>query len=151
MRFEYPARFEIQDGEVVVQFPDVPEALTAGNDSAEAYREASDALGSALAGYVQEGRDLPAPSKPRRNQLLVSPPPLVSAKLALRMRMRELALSNVALSERLGVSETAVRRLVNPDHESRLSNIVEALAVLGQHLVIEVDDNRANAAWRPSA
>lgn len=146
MRFEYPARFEKQGGEVVVSFPDLPEALTAGADTDEAYREASDALGAVLAGYMLEGHPLPRPSKPRGKQLMVSPPPLVAAKLALRMRMQELGLNNVALAERLGVSETVVRRLVNPDHESKLANIVEALAALGQHLVVEVENNRANAA-----
>lgn len=146
MRFEYPARFEEQDGEFVVSFPDLPEALTAGADREEAYGEASDALGATLAGYLLEGRPLPRPSRPGRRHLMVAPPPLVSAKLALKMRMQELGLGNVALAQRLGVSETVVRRLVNPDHQSRLSNIVEALAVLGQHLVVEVENNRADAA-----
>lgn len=146
MRFEYPARFEKGDDEIVVSFPDLPEALSAGADMDEAWREASDALGATLAGYMMEGIELPRPSALRRKQLMVSPPPLVSAKLALRMRMQQLGLSNVALAERLGVSETVVRRLVNPDHESKLANIVEALAVLGQHLVVDIEDHRANAA-----
>lgn len=146
MRFEYPARFEQQGDEIVVSFPDLPEALTAGADMHEAYAEASDALGAALAGHVLAHARLPASSKRRKGLLMVSPPPLVSAKLALRLRMKELGFTNVALAEHLGVSETVVRRLINPDHESRLSNIVEALAVLGQHLVIEVEDNRADAA-----
>lgn len=146
MRFEYPAQFEQQQGEFVVSFPDLPEALTSGTDADDAYREASDALGATLAGYLLDGLELPAPSKPRRRHVMVSPPPLVAAKLALRIRMQQLGLSNVALAERLGVSETVVRRLVNPDHESKLSNIVEALSELGQHLVVEVEDNRANAA-----
>lgn len=146
MRFEYPAQFEMHKREIVVSFPDVPEAITAGADVDDAYREGADALGAALAGYVLEQRPLPKPSRPRKGQVMVAPAPLVAAKLALRMRMRELGLNNVALAARLGVSETIVRRLVDPDHESRLSSVVDALAAMGQHLVIEVENNRADAA-----
>ncbi|HEX7047376.1 MAG TPA: type II toxin-antitoxin system HicB family antitoxin [Gammaproteobacteria bacterium] len=146
MRFEYPAQFEIHKSEIVVSFPDVPEAITAGADVDEAYREGADALGAALAGYVQEQRSLPKPSKPRKGNVMVAPAPLIAAKLALRLRMRELGLNNVALAARLGVSETIVRRLVDPDHESKLANVAEALAVMGQHMVIEVENNRADAA-----
>ena len=146
MRFEYPARFQTHDGEIVVSFPDLPEALTSGAGIDDAYREASDALGAALAGYALAGRPLPQPSKARRNAVPVSPPPLITAKLALRYRMQALGLSNVALAQRLGVSETIVRRLIDPDHESRLANLAEALNMLGQHLVVAVEDNRADAA-----
>lgn len=51
--------------------------------------------------------------------------------------MQAQALTNVALAERLGVSEGAVRRLVNPDHVSQLEGVAAALAVLGRALVIE--------------
>ncbi len=51
--------------------------------------------------------------------------------------MKEQGVSNVALAERLGISEGAVRRLVNPDHASRLDGVVAALGVLGCGLVVE--------------
>jgi antitoxin HicB len=57
--------------------------------------------------------------------------------LALRSAMREQGVSNVRLAELLNISESAVRRLVNPDHLSRLDGVVAALAVLGRRPVIE--------------
>ena len=51
--------------------------------------------------------------------------------------MREQGVSNVRLAALLSVSESAVRRLVNPDHLSRLDGVVAALTVLGRRLVIE--------------
>jgi hypothetical protein len=41
----------------------------------------------------------------------------------------EEGVSNVALARRLGVSEAAVRRLVDPDHASRLDDVVLASSV----------------------
>ena len=63
--------------------------------------------------------------------------PLVAAKLALRSAMQEQLVSNVALAQRLGVSEGVIRRLVNPDHASRLDGVVVALAAIGHGLIIE--------------
>jgi antitoxin HicB len=138
MRYVYPVVIESdEDARYVATAPDVPEAITDGATRQEALKEMSEALGAALAGYVLEGRELPQPSKARRGQYLVPVAPLVAAKLALRAAMREEGVSNVALASRLGVSEAAVRRLVDPDHASRLDGVVAALSVLGRGLIIE--------------
>jgi antitoxin HicB len=67
----------------------------------------------------------------------VALPALIAAKLALYSAMREQSVSNVELARRLGVTETVVRRLVHPDHRSKIERVEEALAVLGKHLVVE--------------
>lgn len=36
--------------------------------------------------------------------------------------------------------EAVVRRLVDPDHENKLSRVTQALAALGQQLVVDVKD-----------
>ncbi len=58
----YPYRLRKYDEELVVSFPDVPEALTSGSTREEAHAMARDALIAALEGYVQLGRELPRPS-----------------------------------------------------------------------------------------
>ena len=60
------------DKAFVVTFRDVPEAVTAGVTRAEALDRASCALLEALAGYVQLGRQLPAPSAPETGEDLVA-------------------------------------------------------------------------------
>lgn len=138
MRYVYPVVIEMdEDGRCVATAPDLPEAVTDGATLREALHEMSEALGAALAGYVLDGRDPPRPSKAARGQYSVPVAPLVAAKLALRAAMREQGVSNTALARRLDVSEAVVRRLVDPDHASRLDGIVAALSVVGHHLVIE--------------
>ena len=138
MRYLYPVTLvQDEDGRYVVTSPDVPEAITDGTSQEEALREMGDALGAALSGYAVEGRDIPNPSEPEPGQRSVPVSPLVAAKLALRAALREEGMTNVALADRLGVTEGVVRRLVDPDHASRLDRVVIALAAIGRGLVVE--------------
>lgn len=52
-------------------------------------------------------------------------------KFAIHDGMLEKNLTDTSLGEKLGVSEIAVRRLRNPLHKSKTSNVVKALHVLG--------------------
>lgn len=81
--FDYPAVLAAQpDGGFVVTFPDVPEAITQGEDRDEALLCAVDALETALSFYVDDRRHLPLPSGAKRGQAVVRPGPLESAKFA---------------------------------------------------------------------
>ena len=42
-----------------------------------------------------------------------------------------------ALAARLGLSESVVCRLLNPDHRSHISQIEKALRVVGRRLAVE--------------
>jgi antitoxin HicB len=144
MRYIYPVKIERdEDGRYVARALDVPEAITDGATREEALHEMSEALGAALAGYANEGRVVPEPSETAIGLFLVPVAPLVAAKLALGAAMREKGVSNVGLAQRLGLSEGAVRRLVDPDHASRLDRVVTALSALGHSLIIEDQSNAA--------
>ena len=135
-RLAYPVSLEKQDdGTVLVSFPDIPEALTEGETEDEALTVAEDCLIAALGGYIQARRDVPRPS-PARGLALVALPALVAAKTALYREMRAQGIGNTALAKRLGTSEGAVRRLVDPDHRSHIGRIESALRALGQCLVV---------------
>lgn len=141
MQFGYPVDLTPQDdGSILVTFPDVPGAVTDGGTEAEALAEAADCLVAALGGYIELRRDIPTPTRPKRGQPVVTVPPLVSAKLALYQSMREASVTRVALAGRLGVSEGAVRRLLDLDHRSHIGQVEAALAALGKRLVVEVRD-----------
>ena len=138
MRYAYPCILTPdEEGWLTVSFPDVPEALTCGKTCEEALELAEDALAVALAGYVHLRRDIPAPSAPERDQDLVPLPPVVAAKLALYTAMRAQGMTKVALAARLGISESAVRKLANPDHRSHISQVENALKHLGRKLLVE--------------
>lgn len=76
------------NGTIRVEFPDVPEAHTFGEDADEAMMQAIDALESALSLYVDDRRDIPAPSAVKRGRRSVTLPALTEAKLALYAAMR---------------------------------------------------------------
>ena len=142
MIYAYPCQLTPdKDGGVVATFPDVPEAITAGRDRAEALAEAEDALAVALAGYVHEKWDIPNPSSSVAGQVLAPVPAVVAAKLALYSAMRKQHITKVELAQRLEVSESAVRKLANPDHRSHMSLVQKALRAVGLSLRVEVTAN----------
>jgi antitoxin HicB len=140
MRCAYPFTLTPdEDGRLVVAFPDVRGACTDGADEAEAIANAHDCLIAALIGSISSREALPRPS-PARGRSTVTLPPLVAAKLAVYSAMLERHVSNADLAERLGMSERAVRRLLDLDHRSDIGQIEAALAALGKRLEITVSD-----------
>ena len=139
MIYTYPCQLTPDEGGgLVATFPDVPEAITGGSDRAETLRMAEDALATALAGYIHNSWDIPAPSETVDDQVSVPVPTVVAAKLALYAAMRAEGITKVELAHRLGVSESAVRKLTNPDHRSHVSQVQKALQAVGRKLNVEV-------------
>ena len=99
---------------------------------------AADALSTALAGYVHQKRDIPPPGTAADGQELVAVPTVVAAKLALYSAMRTERITRTELARRLGVSESAVRKLTNPDHRSHIGQVQKALRAVGYNLAVEV-------------
>jgi antitoxin HicB len=141
MRYVYPANVEQdEDGQFIVSFRDVPEALTSGRALDEALVEAVDSLVVALDGYVadQPPRRIPRPSRGRPGERAVAVPPLIAAKLALHDAIREAGVAPATLAERLGVSEPAARRLLDLGYRSRVEDVQAALAKLGKRIDVSV-------------
>jgi antitoxin HicB len=139
--FAYPARFERGDkpGILVVTFRDVPEAITQGKGENDAVWQAADCLEEAIAARIDDGRDIPRPSKATRAERLVPVPAPMAAKAALYLAMREADVTNVQLARKLGCDEREVRRMLDPRHPTKLPRIKQALEVLGKRLVIGVE------------
>ena len=71
---EYAVRFTPADeGGFVVSCRDLPQLVTQGDDLAHALAEAVDARDEVFAAYIQDGLELPPPSKARRGERLESP------------------------------------------------------------------------------
>ena len=142
MRYVYAASIEEdEDGQLIVGFRDVPEALTSGETLEEALAEAVDCLVVALDGYVDERRPraIPRPSRSRAGEHAIAVPPLIAAKLALHDAMRTAALRPPVLAERLRVSEPVARRLLDLGHRSRIEDVQAALAKLGRRIEVTVN------------
>ena len=123
-----------------VRFPDLPEALTGGDDLADTLVQATDCLAEAIAGRIARGDEIPTPSKARRGQRLIGVPLYLAPKLALYLAMRERRIPNTELAKRLGVSETVVRRMLNPKHDTKPEKIQAALVALGKRIVVTFED-----------
>jgi antitoxin HicB len=138
----YPASFYPEtDGKgIYVVFPDLPEALTGGEDLTDARAQAADCLAEAIAGRIRRGDEIPTPSHPKRGQHLISVPLYLAPKLALFLAMRDRRMRNTELAKLLGVSETVVRRMLSPRHDTKPEKIQTALAALGKRIVVTFED-----------
>jgi antitoxin HicB len=138
----YPASFlpEKKGKGFHVRFPDLPEALTGGADRDDTLVQAADCLAEALAGRIARGDGIPVPSKLKRGQCPVSVPLYLAPKLALYLAMREGGMPKTELARRLGVSETVVRRMLDPKHNTKPERIQAALAALGKRIVVRFED-----------
>jgi antitoxin HicB len=143
--FAYPVTLthDEADGGFVVTFADLPEAITQGNDSADALFQAVDALEEAIAGRIRRGDPIPEPSEAGPDQPVVLVPALTAAKAALCLALREAGISKSELAVRLGCDEKEVRRLLDPKHQSKLPGIQKALAALGKGIAVRLVDEAA--------
>jgi antitoxin HicB len=138
----YPASFLSEENGkgFHVRFPDLPEALTGGADLDDTLVEAADCLAEAIAGRIVRGDGIPAPSKLKRGQYAIGVPLYLAPKLALYLAMREGGIRNTELAKRLAVSETVVRRMLDPKHNTKPEKIQAALSALGKRIVVRFED-----------
>lgn len=139
MQYLYPASLEPDpDGGYVVTFRDVPEAITHGMSREEALENAREALGLALRGYLADERPLPEPG-PGGDHPRIAPYAADAAKLAVIAAFGEAGISKSELARRLGKGENEARRILDPDHPTKLAMLDAALIALGIQLVISVE------------
>ena len=145
-RLVWPASAEAQgDGGLLVRFRDIPSAITDGADRAEALANATDALAEALAATMLAREDIPAPSKRRAGEIMVSPGPVIAFKAMVYSAMRAHGMTQAEMAERLDVDPREVRRMLDPAHTgTRISRYAEALAACG--VDIEIGGRIHNAA-----
>ena len=139
MRYVYFATMtEDPDGGILVTFADVPEAITAGDTHEDALTNARDALGLALRGILADERTLPQPKA--KDGIAIAVDADVAAKLAVIQAFRKAEISKSELARRLGKSENEARRLLDPDHPSKIGPMQDALRALGMQMVVTVQD-----------
>lgn len=139
----YPALFDPDHkaGGFVVTFPDFSYGVTQGETMQESYEMAQDLLQCLISDLIEQGDELPKPSKRRgRNFREVSLAALQSAKAEL---YREFLLSGIKKAEfarRIGIHKANLDRLFDLNHHSRLDQLEEAFSVLKKRLSIDVLD-----------
>lgn len=133
--YVYPVKLTPDDnGTFLVTFPDVPEAITAGDDEADALVQGLDALEAAFEIYFAEKRPIPLPSKAKRGQRFVRLPVLTAAKVLLANEMLEQKVRKSDLAKKLHCNQVQVDRLLKMNHSTRIESVESALGALGKYL-----------------
>lgn len=136
---KYPATFTpAEEGGFVVTFRDIPEAITQGDDEAEALEMARDALVTAMDFYFEDRRQVPAPSAARKGERLIALPVSVAAKVLLLNAMIERQVRPADLARLMGIKPQEVTRILNLGHSTKIDTVADAFAALGLELDVVV-------------
>ncbi len=127
-----------EEGGYVVNFPDIPNGWSQGEDRVEALARAEDLLEEMVLGRMANGENVPAPT-PSGGRSLVALSALTAAKLEAYRAMHAAGLDETQLAERLGWQPSQVARLFDGRHVARLAQIEAVLRALGRRLVVSSD------------
>ncbi len=132
----YPVNLRKDGKFILVTLPDIPEAMTQGDNHAHALAMAKEALESAMDFYFEDRRPIPTPSKPKRGQAVIELSPSIAAKVLLLNEMLRQKVRPADLARRLGTTPQEVSRLTNLRHTTRIDRVDAALRALGKRLIV---------------
>jgi antitoxin HicB len=136
----YQVEIRQEEDEFVATCPDLREVLTGGFSQTEALAQVQDAVAVAVRGRMKDGTTLDPPHPCAPGSLSVRLPAPLAAKAAVYYAWQRADISKVAFGARIGRTESEVRRLLDPDHGSRLDQIEAAIVGLGRRLIIALDE-----------
>ncbi len=141
LRFTYPIKVtpDRKDGGYVVTCRDISEVITQGETPDEAIAEAEGALQAAIEGRIEDGLDIPAPSKAKRGERLGTTPITTALKAAVYIALRDSGISKSEFARRMQVNEKEARRMLDPKHSTKVPTLERALAALGRRAEIKVN------------
>jgi len=139
VKLEYPYTLEPQEtGGFVVQFLDIEEAFTEGATPEECAFNAAEVLTGILEQRLEDGMDIPLPSK-RGRRPVASPSAAVQTAILMRMTRLAEGKTLAELARALGTSWPAVQRLEKPNANPTLKQLERAAHALGKRLVLEFE------------
>lgn len=112
----------------------LPEAIAAGVNEAEAGREMREAIAAAVRGRIKDGMEIPMPDGVGVDAVVL--PAQLAAKACVYLAWRSAKVSKTELAKRMGRTETEVRRVLDPDHGTKLDQLDEAARALGGRLEV---------------
>jgi antitoxin HicB len=137
--YAYPIALTPDDnGTLLVQFPDIPEAISVAESEEDIERVALEALESAFDIYFDSRREIPLPSKPKRGQRTIALSALVTSKVLLANEMVRQGVRKAEMARRLNAHMPQVDRLLDPRHSSKIDAIETAFWTLGKRLEISI-------------
>jgi antitoxin HicB len=136
----FPARLKAdrKAGGYVVTFRDIPEAITQGEDVDDALQNAKDALETAMQFYLDDRREVPMPSAPRKGERLVALPASEALKVLLLNEMVRQQVKPSELARRMRTSKQEVNRLTTLKHATKVDAIENAFHALDREVKFEL-------------
>lgn len=135
----YPVRLTpAVEGGFVVTFRDIPEAITQGDDEADAVAMAQEALITAMDFYFEDKREVPSPSALKSGEQLVALPPSLVSKVLLLNEMVRQEVTASELARRMGTIPQEINRIIDLRHTTKIDRIADALGALGKRLDLSV-------------
>ena len=131
----YAVELRKADGEVHAYSAALPEAIAAGFTADDALAEMRQAVIAAVRGRIKDGMDLPHSDGAGTAHAVVLPAQL-AAKAAVYAAWRAAGLSKSELARSMGRTETEARRILDPDHGTKLDQMEEAAIALGGRLSV---------------
>lgn len=136
---DYPATLTPNgEGGYIVTFRDVPEAITEIWDKNELKETATDCLVTAVDFYIEDHRLFPAPSKSKKDDVIIQLPISISAKILLLNTMVSGNIRPVDLAKKMGIKPQEVNRIIDTGHTTKIDTIAKALDVLGKNLQLSI-------------
>lgn len=122
----------------VISSRDLPELNAVAYAEDEILKEALDAIETTFMIYMAQRKAIPLPSKKLKDEVLVSLPIRVSAKVALYNEMLNQEVTKAELARRLEWNQVQVDRLWSLDHSTKLEAIESAFHAIGKELDVVV-------------
>jgi len=119
-KLAYPANFKKDGKSFVVTFQDIPEAITQGKGMKEAMAMAKEGLASSMDFYFEDQRRIPAPSRPKRKQIMVELPAKLSAKVGLFNEELRSAVLHSSKATPVQGSEPEEMEMYDPPHPGEM-------------------------------
>jgi antitoxin HicB len=129
---------EDEAGDHVVAVRDLPEVQTSGDTRVEALGLATDAIKVAVASRMRHGEELDAPGRVAPGEVAIALELRLAAKATIYVLWRRKGISKSELGRLMRRSETEARRVLDPDHGTKLDQIADAARALGATLTIAV-------------
>jgi antitoxin HicB len=122
----------------LVEFPDCPGCQTFVEAGEDALAAASEALEGWLEAHLIRGGVPPALRRVRvpAGGMLVTVPPHLAAKLAIRQARLAAGLTQSQLAKRAGLTQAMVARLEDPDHNPTLDTLERVARALDAELIV---------------